>query len=693
MARRKIKQPDDFKTVADFLEYVRKTVTKDSDADQFNREAGAECARFFVGEQWDPEMRTRREADGKPALVINRAPAFVGQITNNRRLNQTSIRVIPDNGGVREVAEIRQGLIRSIEKTSKADRAYDKALENCVIAGIGNVEVVLQYADNDVFEQDIVIRGIPNPFSVIWDRLSTDPTGRDARHCAVLGRMSRDEFKKMYPDATPGDIVGEVYETRVQSQSAWLNEDDVTVTTFWRMRSEKRLVALLDDGSVQDITDMFVEVEQEGPDGVETVNTLPAEIDQRIVRRQDGEPIVRETDMRYAEMYLLTSMSLLEGPYRLPISRLPVLRVPGWMVNVGDQIHRFGLLQFMKDPMRIHNYFRSVLVEKLMQAPKPRWVATAASVAGREIEWRSAHIKDDPLLIHNDDAPAPQFVAPVQVEPALVQISAMTVQDLKDVSNIHDASLGIQSNEVSGKAIGLRQQQGELATVIYHDNLNAAIEECGEVINQLIPVVYDTPRVIKVLGTDDKEQLVAINGFDESALDITTGKYSVSVVTGPSYATKRMEAAESMMGAVNAMPEVMAVAADLIVKNFDWPGADDIAKRLKTKIAPEEMTDDMSPEEQAQRKQQQQEQAALQQRAAELEFATKEAEVREKQARAQQAAAQAEKTLAEIDLERAKLALEAEKLQTDFEMARMDRAIAADQADREDESSNDDEND
>lgn len=692
----KVKKPDDFKTAEDFLAYVRKTLMDDISSDSYNRLAGMECSEFFAGKQWDSAMEARRNADGKPTLTINRAPAFVGQIVNNRRLNQTSIKVVPNTGGYAEIAEVRQGLIRSIEQNSKASRAYDKALENCVIAGIGQFEVCLEYADDDVFDQDIVIKTIPNPFSVIWDRYLTDHTGADASHVAVTKRMSYDEFKRLYPDATPGDIVGDYLLSGVDRGMAAQQYTDVHVYSFWRMRTVKRTLALMQDGGVRDITDDFQDVEALVGDKIDVEKQLNPEISALLARNDLGEPIVREKDRRYAEMYLLTGNSLLEGPYTLPISRVPVFRVPGWEPNVGYQKVRYGLIQFMKDPMRIHNYFRSVLVEKLMQAPKPRWVATASAVAGRESEWRQAHLKDDPLLIHNDDTAAPAFTMPVQVEPALVQISEMTVQDLKDVTNLHDASLGAVSNEVSGKAIGLRQKQGELATVIYHDNLNAAIEECGSVINQLIPVAYDTPRVIKIIGDDDKDLLVAINGFDETAKDITLGKYSTTIVTGPSYATKRIEAVESMMAVVNAAPDIAGVALDLIVKNLDWPGADDIAKRLRAKIAPEDAVEDMSPEEQQAQQEAAAQQQAMQQRALELEMAQKEAEVQERQGRAEQAQALAEQARASIQFEAEKLRLESEKLVLEAEKiqnadreaqySRLERlSIAEDEQDDRDE--------
>jgi hypothetical protein len=278
---------------------------------------------------------------------------------------------------------------------------------------------------------------------------------------------------------------------------------------------------------------------------------------------------------------------------------VPVLRVPGWEVNVGEYKHRWGLIRHLKDPQRLHNYWRSVIAEKIMQTPRAVWLASKSSVAGREAQFRNSHLTDDPLLIWNDDSgQKPERVQPASVENALLGEAAITSQDIKDVSNIHEANLGMPSNEVSGAAIIARQRVSDTGTILYHDNLAHAIEQAGAIINELIPIAYDTPRIIKILGSDSKQDMVAINQVGDKETDITSGKYSVTVVTGPSFQTKRIEAAQNMMNLANAMPQTLAVSADLIVEAQDWPGAAKIAKRIRKSMPPslldpEEMTPDM----------------------------------------------------------------------------------------------------
>lgn len=565
-----IELPDDFDDEQAFCQYAVQLFDNDQVADSLNIQAMVDDFNFAAGKQWDKTAEARRAANKKPILTINRLPAFIAQVVGNRLLNQTVIQVLPDKNGTKDIATLRQGLIRSCEKNSRADDAYDTALTHALIGGLGNFALELDYADYDVFEQDMKIRRLADPTSVTWDHIAMEKTGRDARHCFVEEIMGRKDFEEEYPGKIAAAFGGETSYINQLTANGWFTHDGVRVVEFWRMRFDERLIILNKlTGEVNDVTDVMDEKQAA----------------MYALARPDGSLYMRWARRPYAEMYLMTAMNVLEGPLRLPIDRLPVFRVPGWELHIGEDRHRFGMVRFAKDPQRIHNYWRSVIVEKLMQTPRAKWKATKESVKGFEAAWRNSHQTDDMLLLWNGESgQPPEQVQPAQLEPALIQEANMATQDIKDVLNMHEASLGMQSNEVSGKALDRRQRVSELGTVIYFSNLNDAIEECGRCMNQLIPIVYDTPRMIAVVGEDDKAAVAAIN--DDGLPDITLGKYGVTVTTGPSYTTKRIEAVESMMALANAAPQAMAPALDLLVENMDWPGAAEIAKRLRASLPP-----------------------------------------------------------------------------------------------------------
>lgn len=645
--------PEGFKSVDEFLTYAREEFALDLEADKTNREMGLDDLRFAYIDMWDPADREAREKAGRPCIQVNTTPQFIGNVVGDRRLNPTAIRVVPKRGSNVDDAEIRSGIIRSIEKHSDADRVYDAALEDQVGGGIGNFRIALDYADDEGFEQDIFIRQIANPFAVVWDRMSTDPTGKDARRCFVQDIIPRRDYEERWGDKNPipSDLSGLVGGDCALYKNGWVDKDSVRVTEFWRIKTRPVTMVMMQDGSVQEFK-------------------VPMDAANVMVNPTTGNPVTRVVQKKYACMYLITGFSILEGPYELPINRLPIIRVNGREGRVGEERVRFGLIRWMRDPAKMRNYWRSTAVEQLAMAPKNQWLADAESVKGREDDFREAHLTNDPLLIYNKGQNKPERQDPPTLNGAVLQEIAMNTQDIKDTTGVQDANLGIKSNEVSGKALQARMHMGDVATVFYGDNLDAAIQEGGEVINQLLGFVYDTPRTLRWIDKTDQVRMIRTNDPTVTdSIDLKKGTFSVEVITGPSYATQRMYSAEAMLEALKTLPGPLSSALDIIIEEQDWPGAARLAERIKKQLPPELTRDSSKPpsqdeiEKKALQDQQQQLQVTAMQEKAEQETAMFQAELEEKQAttekiRAQARAAKAEAERAETEAEMAALELE-----------------------------------
>ncbi len=615
--------PAEFKNVEDFLKDVRERFTEAVSADQLNINAALDDLKFLSGEQWDEKVKQQRLGMGRPCLTINRLPQFVGQVIGDTRINRPSIRVLPAEDGDKEIAEVRAGLIRAIERDSDATGVYTVAGEDQVSCGQGWMRVNLEWVNDDVFEKDIRIRAGANPLAVVWDPMSVDRTGADAGYCFVSDVVPRKAFEAKYPGVQLTNLPD------AYAAQGWVTTDTVRVTEYWVMKETPRKIALLVDGKIEDIT------------GKED------QFKGQIATTANGKPRIREVKRKSACMYLIGGSDVLEDPYELPIDRLPIIRVMGREIRVAEKRVRFGLVRFAKDPQRLLNYWRSVSAELLALAPKTQWLLKKSGAEGWEEDFRNAHTSGDTVLQWEGNE-APKRMEPPQFPAAILQEAQLNAQDMKDVTGLHDASLGIQSNETSGKAIMARQREGDVATVMYHDNLQASIREVGKIANQLIPTVYDTARTIRVIGEDETASLKKINDAnDPDAIDIGKGKYDIVISTGPSYTTKRAEAAESMLAFVQAVPSAAAVAADLIAKSQDWPMADDIAERLK-KALPPNLTvtegEDLTEEEkqaQAAKAQEAQQQQQMQQQTAMLAMKKTAAETRQAEADALKAEAEA----------------------------------------------------
>jgi hypothetical protein len=188
----------------------------------------------------------------------------------------------------------------------------------------------------------------------------------------------------------------------------------------------------------------------------------------------------------------------------------------------------------------------------------------------------------------------------------LIQAKMGASDDIKATTGQYDSSLGQMSNERSGKAILARERQTDRGTYHYVDNYARAVRYITRQIVDLIPKIYDTARIARIIGEDGEVSTVKINPeqpmpvnkiVDQTGIVIEkiynpgVGKYDVMVTTGPSYITKRQEALEAMAQLLQGNPQLWAVAGDLFIKNMDWPGAQEMAKRFAKTIDPKLMED------------------------------------------------------------------------------------------------------
>ena len=587
----------------DLLKEARENRDKAEDFDRMNAEEAREDLRFIAGEQWDEADINQRREDGRPYQTINQLPQFVNQITGDVRLNPPSIKVLPAEEGDSAIAQIYTGLIRNIEYQSNATRAYITASESSIRCGIGHFRIVTEFADDDTFNQEIRIKRVVNPFSVLWDPTAQKFDRSDAGYCFLLEEMDRDAFKAKYPNAVVSEFDRKDTEHNV---NRWVTRDTVTVAEYWRKEKITKKLGQLRSGEVVDLTDMG-----EGEAG-------PLDIIQ-----------TRDVDSHKVVQYFITDSDVLEGPLPWVGRHIPIVPVIGQEIHIGERVVRHGIVRFAKDAQRNYNYWQTAATETMALAPKSPYIATEKQVANHP-EWDDANRRNYSVLTYaaDPDAPGP----PTRNPPPDVPVAAfnqmqVAAQDMRATIGLHDPNLGAVGNETSGLAISLRQSQGNVGTYVYIDNLAAAIEYAGRQLVDIIPKIYDSQRIVRVMGESDDSELVTINQTigvtpaNEPILinDLAVGKYDVVVKTGPSFATKRIEAANGMMQFIQAFPQSALAAGDLVAKAQDWPMADEFAARL----APPEGPPPPSPEE--------------------------EAKVAKDQADAAKRAAEAEKTIAETE--------------------------------------------
>lgn len=643
----------------DFLSEVREKFERAAEREDENRKRGLADLEFArMGKQWPEEVRRQRELDGRPCHTINKLPAFIRQVVNDARQNKPAIHVQPvDSGADPETAEIMSGLIRNIETTSDAEVAYDTAVEGAVSNSFGYIRVNTRYASDDTFDQDLVIERVANPFSVYGDPDSDAADSSDWNCAFEVEMMSKERFQTRWKGRDPVDWDADGY---VGLPSPWFEGDQVMVAAYWHRAIVEKEIVALSNGTIVAKADF-----ETNPDNFLGLTIV-------------GQP--RVVQSYKVTQYMLTGAEVLET-IEWPGKYIPLIPVYGDEVNVEGKRHLFSLVHFGTDSQREYNYHRSAATELVALAPKAPFIGKAGTFDS-DANWSTANSVSHPYLEYDGDTP-PQRQPFTGVPTGEMQLALQAADDIKATIGLHDASLGARSNETSGVAINARQREGDVSTFHFIDNQSRAIRHTGRVLIDLIPKVYSTKRVLRVIGQDQKPRTVQVSPDAEQAnadaqaeavarahgqaatappdqrqavfeaalqqemaqiariYDVSAGKYDLTVKAGPSFSTQREAARGEIVEVIRSVPASAPILGPMYLRNSDWPGADEAADKIEAMNGggegPDQATQQQMAAMQAQMQQIAQENAQLKQanaiKAEEVRIKVMEAETKDYEAK------------------------------------------------------------
>jgi hypothetical protein len=635
------------KTVADpdeFLRTARERYDRAESAEKAIRTAANRDLRFLAGDQWTSQDIAARSDPGgnliRPALTVNKLPPFVDGITNEQRKNQSGAKVSPQGGGADPAtAEIYEGLIRHIEYISQADVAYDTGFDYAVSSSFGYWRYVTEYVDDRSTHQEIKVARIKDPAMVRFDPDAEEVDYSDAKWCFVYRTMSKEEFKRQYPDSEtaqtdfspPGGF---------QAQG-WIQGDDCTVAEYWQVETETKQLWMYRGTPMPDEDEDAGQAPQAAPPAVpqaggaaQPVSGAPglpgaaqqaappaqppappaapydADEDGVVVRGyfedeevpegfepdldDDGEHVGREVDVPNVWRYDINGHEVLGKPKAWAGRYIPIVPVLGKEKYVEGKRHLFSAIRFALDSQQLYNYYKTTEAEVIQLTPKNPYVGYLGQFKTMQMEWSTAntiprpYLEVDPVMIGGQVAPLPTRQPYQPATEALTLGAGEANEDIKATTGRFDPSRGQATpNADSGIAIGRLQQQGDTATYHFFSNFLRSMWHGYRILLDLIPKIYDTPRVVRIVRPDDQAELVQINRMftDKNGkrvkYDLQQGLYAVALSVQPAADTRRQQAAKDLGALAQADPQSLPQWADLYVKQLDiGPIGDEIADRL-----------------------------------------------------------------------------------------------------------------
>ena len=559
-----------------FIERARERFHEAVERERRIREEAQEDLRFRSGHQWDEQMQRQRKADGRPCLTFDKTHVFIQSVANEARQNKPQPKVSPLGGGAStDVANVINGILRHIQYRSKADVAYDTALDYSTGSSFGFIRATTEYCDPKSFDQEIRILPVIDPFSVYGVLIPT-ALNEPVRYAFVIQTITREEYKDLYGQDEPVDFESEEW----RSAGDWIEGKTVRIAEYWWIETKKKHLRHISDGHGGALP-----IYREDKHYQDTFN---------FVLDEDGEPMERVVECACVYSCMIDGTRVIPGTKtEWPGDSIPIVAVLGQTLVVDGEVEIYSLIRFIRDTQRLINIFQSAIAEKIGLANKVPYLGYKGQFT--DPKWLDCNVKNypfleaDPVNIMGQPAPLPVRQQLEEQITALTNGVALLVDSLKSGMGIYDASLGNASNEISGAGINARQQQSNVTNFHFADNLNRAQWDLCAKLLKVIPSIYDRPgRQVRIVGEDQEQSVVVVNQpyRDEKTgahrhYPLDVGEYDVVVTVGPSYTTARQEAADTLQQFFHAAPNMVPILGDLWVGNLDYPWSREAARRLK----------------------------------------------------------------------------------------------------------------
>ncbi len=574
----------------DYSDYtaVSKLLEDAQDAEQDQRALAKEAHVFVtaVNGQW--EQGWWDQNDGKPRYTFDQTSPIIDQIAGDIEASDFDIQIKPaGRGATKDLAELRDGLIRNIETISDAQTIYAIAGRNVATAGFDAWRVSTGFVNDDSFDQDILIEPIHNSIDRVWFDVGSQKQDRsDSNYGFMLSVIPVEQFKEKWPDRTSASVSdGSTNDTTYYNKV-----DNVVIGHVYYRKLIGRTLVKTSLGRVFERNADFENIEDELAQGGETV------VDERDVK--DSVFYVRKFD----------GNDWLDDEQETVFSSIPLVPVYGNFKVIENKPVYHGVVQKLMDPQRVLNYSLSREIEEGALAPRAKTWMTEKQAAGHEDTLRTQNTNSNPIQLYNADpaAPPPSQGPGAQINPGLRVISDGMQSIMGRTAGIFAAGMGDNPGLQSGVAIDKLQTKSNNITSKYFKSLEIAVCRTGKLISDALSKVYDANRVVRIMGEDGSSDMEMINQMvvdqetGEPVLmnDLSAGKYDVTCTAGPSFSSRQSETVDAILNVAAVDPSIIGVGSDILLNNMSAPGMNLVAERKRAQLLNEgvipegQLTDD-----------------------------------------------------------------------------------------------------
>jgi len=545
-------------------------------ADKDNRDMVREADHFLNKRdgQWEPQIISK--LSGKPRYTFDECNPIVDDIMGEMEQMDFNIRISPGDGQAsKEAASFYEGIIRNIENVCGARFIYNASGRIMVGTGFAAWRVVTDYRDNDSFEQDLLIKQIPNAQDSVWfEPGAVDQTMKDANSGWVITSLTKKEYKKRFPKGK-GNSVGSNIAQQVYSDK---KPHEVKIGEYLYRKKRYRDLALLSNGTVVVVDEKFERVKDDfSTAGITIQKTRKRPYYTVFSKYFDGD-------------------DWLEDEQETVFEYLPIIPVYGNFRISEDKVIYWGVVEKLMDPQRVINYSESRKIEEGALSPRGKYWATKDQVKSPDVRstMRTLNTNSDPVQLYDwvDGQPPPNYQGSPQSNPGLIETTSSAQQFIQRTSGTYDEARGSAPTHRSGIAIDKLQVKSDNPKRKWFTSMEIALTHTALILVKAIPKVYDTTQEMQLMNEDgtqasfvmkqrvvdkDTGKVIEIN-------DLSKGKYNVVRSAGPAFHSRQQETVSAITDYANIDPSILQIGSDILLSSINSPGMDKIAERKRLQM-------------------------------------------------------------------------------------------------------------
>lgn len=561
---------------------------------------------------------------GKPTIEFNILEAFISRLRGEFAKQEPSLTVRAADGipismldkQFSEMLDVVEAHLRAIFSDGSNDMRDYNVYSDLLAGGFSVLRVFTEYVNEKSFEQNICVERVFDPTLTIFDPLSRKSHKGDGQFCGELYPMTRQSFEDEYGK----EAAEEMKFTRNLSGFDWSfkNEEKeiVLVCDYYEKKAKRETILKLSNGhsvTKKEYEKFLLDWEEQG-----LIEQPPVPINER---KTLLEHIVR---YRFCESKVL---DYVETDYK----HLPLVFVDGNSVVLRDA----GAYTQMTRPyvyhaegiQRLKNYAGQSLANELENTVQHKFVVALESIP---LDYKEAYnnVQKPNTLVYNHfldtnnpnvTLPPPREIARTPIPPEISNTFRSADEMTQTILGSYDSAQGVNQAQLSGIAFARSAIQSNNASVPYLVGYIKGLNRVAQIIVDLIPKYYRTPRSLPILLPDGKRAYKEINKKGSLYMNFDPNHLQVKVETGVNFAMQKEIALQTIISMSQANQGFAQFFNEeglpTLLDNIDIRGIDQLKEKANEWMQKQKQN-------QQQQMQQQQQQMQLQSQEQQMQMAS-----------------------------------------------------------------------